>query len=44
MIYKNNPKAINKMAMRIFITIITLNVNGPSTLTKRQRAAEWIQK
>ena len=40
MIYKNNPKTINKMAMRIFISIITLNVNGLNTLTKRQRVAE----
>ena len=41
---QNNPKTINKVAMRTFIPIITLNVNGLNTLTKRQRAAEWIQK
>ena len=27
-----------------YLSIITLNVNGLSALTKRQRLAEWIQK
>ena len=32
------------MAMGPFLSIITLNVNGLSASTKRQRLAEWIQK
>ena len=32
------------MAMGQFLSIITLNVNGLNTPTKRQRLAEWIQK
>uniref|UniRef100_A0A8D1EUT3 exodeoxyribonuclease III n=1 Tax=Sus scrofa TaxID=9823 RepID=A0A8D1EUT3_PIG len=32
------------MAIRTYISIITLNVNGLNTPTKRQRLAEWIQK
>ena len=32
------------MAIRIFISIITLNVNGLNAPTKRHRLAEWIQK
>ena len=32
------------MAMGLFLSIITLNVNGLNAPTKRQRLAEWIQK
>ena len=32
------------MAIRTYILIITLNVNGLNAPTKRQRMAEWIQK
>ena len=32
------------MAIRAYISIITLNVNGINTPTKRHRLAEWIQK
>ena len=32
------------MAIRTFISIITLNVNGLHAPTKRHRLAEWIQK
>ena len=32
------------MAMRSYLSIITLNVNGSNAPTKRQRLAEWIQK
>ena len=32
------------MAMGSYLSIITLNVNGLSVPTKRQRLAEWIQK
>ena len=42
--YKNKFKAINKMTIRTYISIITLNVNGLNAPTKRQRVAEWIQK
>ena len=41
---KNKSKTVNKMAMRTYISIITLNVNGLNLPTKRQRLAEWIQK
>ena len=36
-------KTINKITMRVFILIITLNANGLNAQTKRQRLAEWIQ-
>ena len=32
------------MAKGLYISIITLNVNGLNAPTKRQRLAEWIQK
>ena len=32
------------MAIRTYISIITLNVNGLNAPTKRYRLAEWIQK
>ena len=32
------------MAKGSYLSIITLNINGLSALTKRQRLAEWIQK
>ena len=32
------------MAIGTYILITTLNLNGLSTLTKRHRLAEWIQK
>ena len=32
------------MAIRTYISIITLNVNGLNAATKRHRLAEWIQK
>ena len=41
---KNKSKAINKMAITTYISIITLNVNGLNAPTKRHRLAEWIQK
>ena len=42
--YKNKSKTIKKMAIRIYISIITLNVNGLNAPTKRHRLAEGIQK
>ena len=33
-----------KMAIGTYISIITLNVNGLNTPTKRHRLADWIQK
>ena len=42
--YKSKSKAINKMAIRIYISVITLNVNGLTAPTKKHRLAEWIQK
>ena len=35
---------MNKMAIRTYISIITLNVNDLSAPLKRHRMAEWIQK
>ena len=42
-IYKNKPQTIRKMAIVTYILIITLNVNGLNSPTKRHRLAEWIQ-
>ena len=41
--YKNNPKTINKMAIKTYISIIPLNVNGLNTPIKTYTVAEWIQ-
>ena len=35
---------MNKMAVNICLTIITLSVNGLNAPTKRHRVAEWIRK
>ena len=40
MTYKSKSKTINKMAIRTYILIITLNVNRLNSPTKRH--AEWI--
>ena len=32
------------MAIRTYISVITINVNGLNAPNKRQRLAEWIQK
>uniref|UniRef100_A0A4X1SZP2 L1 transposable element RRM domain-containing protein n=1 Tax=Sus scrofa TaxID=9823 RepID=A0A4X1SZP2_PIG len=40
----NKSKAINKMAIRTYISIITRNVNRLNAPTKRHRPAECIQK
>ena len=42
--YKNKSKTIKKMAVRMYILIITLNVNGLNASTKRHRLAKWIQE
>ena len=39
-----NLKTINKMAIRTYILVTTLNVNGLKAPTKRCRLAQWIQK
>ena len=44
MALKKNPITIKKMVKGTYISIITLNVNGLNTPTKRHRLAEWIQK
>ena len=41
---ENKSRTINKMAIRTYILIITLNVNGLNPPTKRHSLAEWIQK
>ena len=42
--YKNKPKTTKKMVIGTYISIITLNANGPNAPTRRNRLAEWIQK
>ena len=42
-IYKINPQTIKKMAIGMYVSIITLNVNGLNAETKRHRLAGWIQ-
>ena len=42
--YKNKSKTINKMALKTYILIITLNVSGLNNTTKRHTLADWIQK
>ena len=41
-IYKINPTKIKKMATGTYISIITLNINGLNTPTKRHKLVEWI--
>ena len=41
-IYKVKPQTIKKMAIKTYISIITLNINGLNAATKRHRLAEWI--
>ena len=41
---QNQPQTIKEMAIGTYISIITLNVNGLNTPTKRHILAEWIQK
>ena len=41
---QNQPQTIKKMAIRTYISIITLNVKGLNDPTKRHRLAEWTQK
>ena len=41
---QTQPQTIKKMAIRTYISIITLNVNGLNSPKKRHRLAEWIQK
>ena len=43
-VYKLEPKITKLMAMGSYLSIITLNVNGLNTPTKRQRLAEWNKK
>jgi len=39
---KSKSKIVNKMAIRTYISIITLTINGINAPTKRHRLAEWI--
>ena len=41
---QNQFKTINKVAIRTYVSIIILNVNGLNVPTKKHRLAEWIQK
>ena len=40
---QNKSKTINKMAIRTYVSIITLHVNELNTQTKRHRLAKWIK-
>ena len=42
--HKNNPKTINKMAIKTYVSIIPLNVNGLNSPIKRHIVPGWIQK
>ena len=42
--YKDKSKTINKIAVKTYILIITLNVNGLNAPTKTHRLAKRIQK
>ena len=42
-IQKKNPNN-QKVAIRTYISIITLNVSGLNASTKRHRLTEWVQK
>ena len=41
---QKQPQTIKKMAIRAYISIITLNVNELNAPTKRHSLAEWVQK
>ena len=41
---QNQPQTIKKVVIGIYISIITLNINGFNAPTKRHRLAEWLQK
>ena len=42
--YKNNHKTSNKMAVSIYLSIITLNICGINSQIKIHTVAEWIKK
>ena len=42
--YKNKPITIEKMVIRTYISIITVNMNGLNAPKKRHKFAEWILK
>ena len=37
-------KTINKMAIKTYLSIITLNVNGLNAPVKKHKVTEWIKK
>ena len=41
---QNQPQTIKKKAIGTYISIITLNVNGLNSPSKRDKMVEWIQK
>ena len=41
---QGKSKRINKMTIRTYISIVTLNVNRLNAPIRRHRVAEWIQK
>ena len=41
---KTEDNCLNKMALHMYLSVITLNVNVLNAPTKRQRVAEWIRK
>ena len=41
---KNKKKRMNKMAVNIYLPVITLNIHGINASIKRHRVADWTQK
>lgn len=42
--YKNSQETMSKKAIRPYLSVVTLNVNGLNPPVKRHRMADWITK
>lgn len=40
---KREPETVNKIAVSVYLSIITLNVNDLHSPIERRRMAEWIK-
>jgi len=43
-IYRNSGVTDNTMALNSYLSIVTLNVNGPNAPIKRRKVSDWIKK
>lgn len=43
-IFRINHKTSNKMAIGMYVSIITLNVNGLNAAKRRHRMIQWVKK